>query len=712
MQEPVLILPKQTKLFSLVFLLFFLHYAQAQNQTSNFGKEFRLTLLENYGNLERVSFIVSLTKLADTILITAGPTFRFPVYKNRDTIITFTKTTVPNAAQFGPNRSLLVKTTSGKPFALYAMNNAINSSDVSAIIPSEQLPGNPEYFVNTYRGDESLGKANNSLFTVLAVDDSCMINIMPSCDSKNNLFKGSLFTILLRKGQLYVDQAMDSQSFAGTKIWNTNGCKRFSVFEGAKCSYVDYKTITCRGCDHLYNQTRPVQYLGKSFTTVPFTGQSGGYLYQIVATENNTAVSVNGTPLPAMSMGDVYTGNQMSNIPLCIISDKSISVVELMKGGECNGQSNNLGNPSLMTVLPDDQLSTKAGLSFPTTSNISQNPSFPAEYYVALACPVGSLKNVRINNQQIDTSLFTRTCGMSIGSVKLNPALTYQLNSSSGFLAYMYAFGKDESYATEIGSGFENTRSNLYMEANSTFTCDTFHVFKFSAKADSVATFKWNFGDGSSATGTPVDKAYNKHGKFTVKLTVNYPNNKGCAVDSFSRLVTVFEKPYFTLGPDTNICNGTFFKLAPLTRPKAGYFWSNGTNASFITVNNSQRVWLQVTDSNQCQFSDTVLVKFFNCDTNSIVIPNVFTPNAVGDYLNDAFETKFTGFDLVKGSIFDRWGVLVYKFDYPNTPYWNGCLKNEQSTPCPDGTYFYIFEFINTSTNLTKTVNGVVRLIR
>lgn len=707
-----MILPKKFTLFLVVFSALSSPRLQAQNQTSTFGKEFRLTLLENYGNLERVSFVVSLTKLSDTVLITAGPTFKFPVYKNKDTVITFTKTTVPNAAQFGPNRSLLVKTTSGKPFALYVMNNAINSSDISAIIPSEQLPGNPEYYVNTYRGDESLGKANNSLFSVLAVDDSCMINILPSCDSKNYLYKDTLFTILLRKGQLYVDQAMDSQSFAGTKIWNTNGCKRFSVFEGAKCSYVDYKTVTCRGCDHLYNQTRPVQYLGKSFTTVPYAGQSGGYVYQVVATENNTAVSVNGTPLPAMNEGDVYTGNQMSNTALCITSDKPVSVVELMKGGECNGQNNNLGNPSLMSVLPDDQLSSKAGLSFPNTSNISQNPSFPAEYYVAIACPTGTLKNVRINGLQIDTTQFTRTCGMSVGNVKLNPALTYQLSSSSGFLAYMYAFGKDESYATEIGSGFENIRSNLYMEANKTSTCDTFHMFRFTAKADSVANFRWDFGDGTSGNGSSVDKAYNKVGKFKVKLTVDYPNNKGCLVDTFSRLITVFEKPYFSLGPDTNVCNGTFFKLAPLTRPRAGYLWSNGTNASFVTVNASQRAWLQVTDSNQCQYSDTVLVKFFNCDTNSIVIPNVFTPNTVGDYINDAFETKFTGFDLVKGSIFDRWGVLVYDFDFPNTPYWNGCLKNDLSSPCADGTYFYIFEFINTSTNFSKSVNGTVRLIR
>ncbi|MEZ4805678.1 MAG: hypothetical protein R2852_09405 [Bacteroidia bacterium] len=246
-------LPKT--LFLHILILFFLcsNNLNSQNQTNNYGKEFNFTLLENYGSLDKVAFVISLSKLPDTVRIQVGAAnFEYRIFNNLDTILNFTKLTTPNAFQFGPNKSL--KFTATYPFSLYTLNNVQNSSDLSAITPSDKIPGNPIYYVNTYRGDESFGKANNSLFSIVAIDDSVQINILPTADSKYNLVKNTPFTILLRKGQVYYEQANDSQSFSGTKIWNSNGCKRFSVFEGAKCSYVDYSSSNCRGCDHLYNQ--------------------------------------------------------------------------------------------------------------------------------------------------------------------------------------------------------------------------------------------------------------------------------------------------------------------------------------------------------------------------------------------------------------------------------------------------------------------------
>lgn len=689
---------------------------QSQNQTSNYGKEFRFTLLENYGVLDKVSFVVSLTKLPDTVRISVGSSFfSHAIFKNIDTIISYTKFSTPNAFQFGPNKSVLIRTNN--PSSLYVMNNVQNSSDISAITPTERVPGNPEYYINTWRGDESFGKSNNSLFSVLAIDDSCYINIMPTANSKYNLIKGTPFGIWLRKGQVYVEQAADSQSFAGTRVWNTNGCKKFVVFEGAKCSYVDYNTVNCRGCDHLYNQSRPVQYLGKSFTTIPYTGMGGGYFYQIVATENQTDISLDGNLVTTINQGEIYTVNQNANVSVCITTNKSVSVVQLMKSGECNGQSNNLGNPSLMSVIPNDQTTTTAGFSFPSTSNIAQNPSFPAEYYVGIACPIGSLHTIKINNQSIDTALFVNTCTMSVGSVKLNPANQYQINSDKGIIAYMYAFGKDESYATEIGASYENSITKLLLESNKNSTCDSFNVFKFKASSDSIAIFNWNFGDGTFGNGDSVIKVYPKTGKYILKLTANYPNNVGCTNDTFSRIISVNKRPYFSLGPDTTACNGVFLQVSPVVEPNTKFLWSNNGTSNLIVINSTQTVWLKLTDSNQCSYADSLNVVFINCDSSSVVIPNVFTPASIAnqnssDEVNDLFETKFSGYDALKGKIFNRWGVVVYNFDYPNDSYWNGGMNNDVSNPCPSGTYYYIFEFTNSSTKQKTVYNGVVTLIR
>lgn len=698
-----------------IVALFFYTESAAQNQTNNYGKEFRFTFLENNGALEKVSFNVSCEKKNFILRITCGIYKDTFIVRSKDTTLFYLKTGSPNTTVFFPGRSILI--TSSEPITLTALNNSLNSTDISSIIPSEKIPGNPIYYLNTYRGDESLGKANNSLFSVVAIDDSCMINILPSCDSKNNLYKNTLYTVLLRKGQVYQEQALDSQSFAGTKIWNTKGCKRFSVFEGAKCSYVEYNNATCKGCDHLYNQSRPTQYLGTKFTTIPFNSNTGGYLYQIVATENNTQVSVNGIPVVTMNEGEVHTVNQKSNVALCIQSDKKISVVELMKSGECNGHSNLLGNPSLMTIVPDDQMTVQAAFSFPSTKNISMNPSFPAEFYLAVVAKTGNLSKVKLNGVQLDTLQFKTACNLSLGTFKLNPTLNYHLSSTDGFIAYMYAVGLDESYATEVGYAFENKSTELLISANTTSVCDSFHQFDFQAKSDSSATYRWSFGDGSSDNGSTVSKIYNKTGVFKLKLNVNYTSNKGCVVDSFERTIKINSKPYFSFGPDTSICNGVFFEISPLAPPKVSYKWFNGSQSSIYTINSSGTVWLTLTDSNLCRFSDTMSVKFINCDTSNVVIPNVFTPGKSGDEINgdninDVFETRFSGFDQLNGLIYNRWGVVVYDFSYPTNSYWNGSFMNDNINPCPAGTYYYIFTYKNNSSGLTRTINGVVELIR
>ena len=235
----MLFTPRQHRAVLLFVTLSLFQGLSAQNQTNNYGKEFRFAFLENYGSFEKVSFVVSSEKANFILRIScAAYSDTFVIY-SKDTILNYLKSGVPSASIFNPAKSIYI--TASEPISVYALNNSLNSSDISAIIPTERVPTNPIYYINTYRGDESIGKANNSLFSVLALDDSVLMNIMPTCDSKNNLVKNTLYTKYLRKGQVYQEVAMDSQSFAGTKIWTTKGCKKFVVFEGAK--YKDAYTL-------------------------------------------------------------------------------------------------------------------------------------------------------------------------------------------------------------------------------------------------------------------------------------------------------------------------------------------------------------------------------------------------------------------------------------------------------------------------------------
>ena len=71
------------------------------------------------------------------------------------------------------------------------------------------------------------------------------------------------------------------------------------------------------------------------------------------------------------------------------------------------------------------------------------------------------------------------------------------------------------------------------------------------------------------------------------------------------------------------------------------------------------------------------------------MLPNVITPN--DDGINDVFEPKVTGLDLIVGAktvIFNRWGNILWDSDDPLIQ-WNG--KNKLTNlDCPPGTYFYV----------------------
>lgn len=677
----------------------------AQKTRDNSGTDFWLTILENYTSPANVSFSVSNESFPNTVTLKCGVYTRIYNIYRKDTILNYTGSTVPQAGYF-VNKSINISST--RNISVYALNNSLNSSDLASIIPSAQVPYNPVYFGNTYRGGQESSSNNCSELSIVAIDDSCYINVLPTASTTNFDPKDTLIRRWLRKGELYWLQAQDSQSFAGTKVWNTYGCKRFVVFEGAKCSRVIYDP-GCSGCDHLFNQSRPVQYQGLSFTSVPYTNISKGYLLQVVAANNNTTLYINGSFVKTMAEREVYVKDVSDNSIQCVTSDKKISVIQIMKSGICNGS--NLGNPSIMTVLPDNQYAFKARFALPVTKNLGPSVSNPAEFFLGIVCPKGKLYQLRLNNATIDTSVFSIKCDKAVGSIPIVYSTAYEVQSASGFLAYIYANGYDESYATEIGSGFENPSASLTMRPDVKFICDSMMPLTFLGQSDSSAIFKWNFGDATNATGDSVVKIYNKTGKFNIQMTVQFPNNNGCKSDTFTRSVDIYRRPVFTLGKDTNLCIGQFFTLAPFVAPKSKFKWSDGSTNNVYNISGSAAVALTITDSNLCTYTDSIDLNFINCDTNSIKIPNVFTPGEIDD-LNDNFEIEYTGFDKIEGVIYNRWGVPVYRFEYPVNGFWNGGYKNDIASPCPAGTYFYIFRFVNSVTNLTREVNGTVQLIR
>jgi len=61
------------------------------------------------------------------------------------------------------------------------------------------------------------------------------------------------------------------------------------------------------------------------------------------------------------------------------------------------------------------------------------------------------------------------------------------------------------------------------------------------------------------------------------------------------------------LGSDTSFCPGTFYRL-DAGFSGSGYLWSDGSSSQMIIVNTLGTFWVEVTDSNGCIDSDTIIL--------------------------------------------------------------------------------------------------------
>jgi gliding motility-associated-like protein len=91
--------------------------------------------------------------------------------------------------------------------------------------------------------------------------------------------------------------------------------------------------------------------------------------------------------------------------------------------------------------------------------------------------------------------------------------------------------------------------------------------------------------------------------------------------------------------------------------------------------------------------------------TDSVVAPNVFTPN--NDGVNDLFEVTSSGGNTVSLKIFTRAGVPVFSIT-SKICQWNGRLLSGEEMA--NGVYYYIAEIPGSSPKISKS--GFVHLFR
>jgi hypothetical protein len=223
----------------------------------------------------------------------------------------------------------------------------------------------------------------------------------------------------------------------GTRIRVVEGCGKINVFSGARSIHVTKGNCGggINGRDHLYTQVLPIVALGKEYILMPFSGQTGGYAYKIVAAYDSTKVYINGNGLTEtiLKKGQWIYRNVTTATATTIRTDKPAYAVQYMKNGVCSGLGGNNGDPAIL-ISPDvNQRLLRTIVGTATTSNMNQ-------HWVNVMVDQTAKSIVRLNGNLVPSSSFTDVTApwnnkkYSYAMIKVNNPSSNSIECDSGLI--------------------------------------------------------------------------------------------------------------------------------------------------------------------------------------------------------------------------------------------------------------------------------------
>ena len=364
-------------------------------------------------------------------------------------------------------------------------------------------------------------------------------------------------------------------------------------------------------------------------------------------------------------------------------------------------------------------------------------------------------------------------------------------NVYPGLVSFSWDFGDGSTKAIAKSANHAYTAVGIYdviHNAASQEGCKSADTTVVLVKPNMIATFN-NLPSviceaASSIKLKPVKSGGIFSGQFIVDSTFN-PKTPGIfkikyvvpdqfCPDSTTQSITVNPLPRFSLGRDTNLCNGGTLDLS-ISAP-GFYLWDNGTSASTRTIGSAGTFWAEATDKS-CVWRDsinlflgttpaldlpmdtllckggvlrlhayypgskttwnsgsndtTIYVTSAGTYTATVANPcgsasdqitvryageycDVFIPDAFtpnADGKNEIFQIYGRGLSPNLFIIYNRWGQIVFDSRISNTYGWDG---NYNGQPCIDGVYNYLF-YYEVAVGVIKrrnTIKGSVLLYR
>jgi len=386
------------------------------------GTEFWLMFNSNYSNDPTLSlFITGDTATTGTVAI-PGLTFsqNFSVTPGTVTTVLLPQNAIVTTADGTEDSGIHV--TANSEVTVYGLNRIQFTTDAFLGLPTDIL--GTHYLILSY---PFVFNGYGSEFGVVATEDNTTISIIPSVTAGSRT-GGVPYNITLNQGEAYQLIHPGTGDLTGSDITSD---KPVAVFSGGRCVNIP---PGYGACDHIVEQLPPTSTWGQSFVTMPLATRLSGDTFRVLASTDNTSVSINGVLVATLNKGQFH--EQIITGPATITASEPVLVAQYSNGSDWDGVTS---DPFMMLIPPFEQFLGNYTVTTPA-SGFSAN-------FINVVAPDAAVGNINLDGAPIPAASFTPigTSGFSGAQVPVDLG-SHNLVGTLPFGAFVYGFDSYDSY--------------------------------------------------------------------------------------------------------------------------------------------------------------------------------------------------------------------------------------------------------------------------
>lgn len=348
----------------------------------------------------------------------------FTVQANQTTTVNIPTAADPRGAN-GVINDLGIHVVSNQEVAVYALNQIQQTTDAFTGLPLDIL--DTEYIVLGWKNNIDAYFARSQV-NFVATENNTTVRITPAAPTLGRQ-AGVPYTVTLNAGQSYQLQAQGIPlDLSGTRLSSN---EPIAVFGGHSCANIPTDVPLC---DYVVEQIPPTSTWGTNFYTVPLATRRVGDTVRVMASQDATSISINGTVVRIINQGEVYETllSQASRIK----TNRPVLVAQYANG---QGFDNTNADPFMMLIPPSEQFLPSYTVSTPA-DNFAMN-------FMNVVIPTAAVASLRMDGTAIAANLFTPIPNTKHSAAQLSvPVGSHSFSSEVPFGIYSYGFNVYDSY--------------------------------------------------------------------------------------------------------------------------------------------------------------------------------------------------------------------------------------------------------------------------